>query len=236
MIRECQARKKFNWNFCFWNVLIFWYGKSIVYESPACTTFLQANLRFILHSFEITQLGNELRIIYFITEDWYFWSHRLSLARAAQKAGFKVTIITRVDKYKDLIENEGFNLIPIGLVRSSKNLFSELLSFLEVLKIYRRVKPDIVHHVALKPILYGTWAARFSGVPCVVNLFAGVTTKFHADKWKSIILQRVVDQVFRFGFLGGKAYAVFQNSFDKQSFLDKGILKEKNTGLISGSG
>ena len=181
-------------------------------------------------------MGNELRIIYFITEDWYFWSHRLSLARAAKKAGFKVTIITRVKNYKDNIEDEGFNLIPIKLVRSSKNLILELWIFFEVLKIYLREKPDIVHHVALKPILYGTWAARFSRVPCVVNLFAGVTTKFHANKWKSVILQKIVDLVFRVGFLGGKAFAIFQNSFDKKSFLDKGILKEENTGLISGSG
>ena len=181
-------------------------------------------------------MGNELRIIYFITEDWYFWSHRLSLARAAKKAGFRVTIITRVKNYKGHIEREGFNLIPIKLVRSSRNLFLELWSFFEILKIYFREKPHIVHHVALKPILYGTWAARFSGVPCVVNLFSGVTTKFHADKWKSDILQKIVDLVFRLGFFGGKAFAIFQNSFDKQSFLEKGILKEENTGLISGSG
>ena len=126
-------------------------------------------------------MDNEHQIIYFVTEDWYFWSHRLPLARAAQRAGFKVTIVTRTNKYKDLIETEGFHLISIKLVRGSKNLFSELLSFLEILRIYRKEKPDIVHHVALKPILYGTWAARFARIPCTVNLFAGVTTKFHAE-------------------------------------------------------
>ena len=181
-------------------------------------------------------MDNEHQIIYFVTEDWYFWSHRLPLARAAQRAGFKVTIITRTNKYKDLIEKEGFHLISIKLVRGGKNLFSELLSFLEILRIYRKEKPDIVHHVALKPILYGTWAARFVRIPCTVNLFAGVTTKFHAEKWKSLILQKIVDWIFRLGFMGGKSYAVFQNSFDRQSFLDKGILKEENTGIISGSG
>ena len=199
-------------------------------------TFLQVNLCAILNSLEITRLDNEHQIIYFVTEDWYFWSHRLPLARAAQRAGFKVTIITRTNKYKDLIEKEGFNLIPIKLVRSSKNLFSELLSFLEILRIYLKERPDIVHHVALKPILYGTWAARFARIPYTVNLFAGVTTKFHAEKWKSFVLQKMVDWIFRLGFIGGKSYAVFQNSFDRQSFLNKGILKEENTGLISGSG
>ena len=89
------------------------------------------------------------RILYFVTEDWYFWSHRLSLAKAAKKEGFEVSIITRVHKYKDLIENEGFDLIPIRLVRSNKNIFSEFLSILEIIKIYRQVKPDLVHHVGL---------------------------------------------------------------------------------------
>ncbi|MBT3366385.1 MAG: glycosyltransferase family 4 protein [Nitrospina sp.] len=176
------------------------------------------------------------KIIYFVTEDWYFWSHRLSLARAAQKSGFQVTVLTRVNKYKDLIESEGFNLIPLELVRSSKNIFVELLCFLEIIKIFRREKPDIVHNVALKPILYGTWAARFSRVPCVVNLFAGITTKFHAKKWKSIILGTLVDLVFRFGFWNNNAYAIFQNSFDRKAFLDKNLLLEENTGIICGSG
>jgi len=181
-------------------------------------------------------LGKTTRILFFVTEDWYFWSHRLPLAQAAKKEGFDVSIITRVGKYKDLIENEGFNLIPIRLVRSSKNIFSELQSFLEIIRIYRREKPDLVHHVALKPILYGTWAARFSKVPCVINLFAGITTKFHSQDWKSAILGHMVDLVFRIGFWRNKAYAVFQNSFDKQVFLDKGLVKEENTGIISGSG
>lgn len=95
------------------------------------------------------------KIIFFITEDWYFWSHRLPIARAARNAGFEVFIATRVNQLKTLIDKEGFNLIPIGLKRRSKNIVKELFSIVEIVKIYRRVRPDIVHHVAVKPVLYG---------------------------------------------------------------------------------
>jgi len=54
------------------------------------------------------------RILFFITEDWYFWSHRLPIARAARDVGFEVLIATRVNQNKERIKNEGFKLIPIG--------------------------------------------------------------------------------------------------------------------------
>ena len=69
-----------------------------------------------------------------------------------------------------------------------------------------------------------------------MNLFAGITTKFHAQGWKSIMLGSIVDFVFRVEFWKNKAFAVFQNSFDRQVFINKGLLKEENTGIICGSG
>ncbi|TRZ92011.1 MAG: glycosyltransferase family 1 protein, partial [Methanosarcinales archaeon] len=76
------------------------------------------------------------KLLYFITEDWYFCSHRLPIARAARDAGFEVLIATRVDQHKARIEEEGFKLIPIRLVRRSKNIFREIYNILEVIKIY----------------------------------------------------------------------------------------------------
>ena len=125
------------------------------------------------------------RILFFITEDWYFWSHRLPIARAARDAGFEVLIATRVDQHKERIEKEGFKLIPIGLERRSRNIFKEILSIFEIVKIYHREKPDIVHHVAVKPVLYGSWAARIAGIPAVVNALAGLGFIFVAQGWKA---------------------------------------------------
>jgi len=117
------------------------------------------------------------RILFFITEDWYFWFHRLPIARAARDAGFEVLITTRMAQHKARIEEEGFKLVPISLERRSKNIIKEIISILEIVRIYRREKPDIVHHVAVKPVLYGSWVARIVGVHAVVNALAGVARR-----------------------------------------------------------
>jgi len=175
------------------------------------------------------------RVLFFITEDWYFWSHRLPIARAARDAGFEVLVITRVGQHKERIENEGFKLVPIGLKRSSRNVIREALSVVEIIRIYRREKPDIVHQVAVKPVLYGSWAARVAGVPCVVNALAGLGYVFVADGWKASAFKRLVVFAYRSAFLKN-AIGIFQNLDDLKLLADAGIVKSEKAVLIRGSG
>ena len=118
------------------------------------------------------------RLLFLITEDWYFWSHRLDMARVARDSGFKVAIATRVQDHGERIRSEGFDLYPITLSRRGRNPLRECVTILDLIRLYRRVKPTLVHHVALKPILYGSLAAWISGVPVVVNAFAGLGYAF----------------------------------------------------------
>src|SRR5438094_9759650 len=122
------------------------------------------------------------RLLFLITEDWYFWSHRLELARAARSAGWDVSIGTRVRDHGKRIEDEGFHLHPLRLVRSSRHPVRELLAIFELVRLYRRVRPDVVHHVALKPILYGSVAARVSRVPAGGNGFARLGSTFNESR------------------------------------------------------
>ena len=176
------------------------------------------------------------KIIFFITEDWYFWSHRLPIARAARCAGFDVLVATRVNQHKERIENEGFRLITIGLERRSKNIFKEVLSIFEIVKIYRRERPDIVHHVAVKPVLYGSWAARIAGISGVVNALAGLGFIFVAQGWKESILRRLVVFAYRSAFSAKNTIGIFQNPEDLQLFIDGGVVKSEKAALIRGSG
>jgi len=176
------------------------------------------------------------RILFFITEDWYFWSHRLPIARAARDAGFEVLIATRVGQHKARIEKEGFKLIPIGLARKSRNIFKEFLSLFEIVKIYRREKPDIVHHVAVKPVLYGAWAARISGISSVVNALAGLGFIFVAQGLKASIFKKLIIIAYRTAFSAKNTIGIFQNPEDLTSFVDAGILKSEKAVLIRGSG
>src|SRR4051812_44323241 len=105
------------------------------------------------------------RLLFLVTEDWYFWGHRLALARAARDAGYDVVVATRVDAFGDRIMAEGFRLEPLGWKRGSLNPLRFLGDVASVGRVYRAVQPDIVHHVSLKPILVGTAAARAFATP-----------------------------------------------------------------------
>ena len=97
--------------------------------------------------------------MFVVTEDWYFVSHRLGLARAAREAGYEVAVATRVDSTAAPIRDAGLEVLPLRrLRRSSFNPFRELAAVVELVAIYRRWRPALVHHVALKPVLYGSLA------------------------------------------------------------------------------
>src|SRR5467141_3283198 len=88
------------------------------------------------------------KLLFLVTEDWYFWSHRLSIARAARAAGAKVLVMSHITGYREAMEAEGFNVIDWHVSRGSWNPLREVRPFLEVVRIYRRELPTLVHHVA----------------------------------------------------------------------------------------
>jgi hypothetical protein len=101
------------------------------------------------------------KLLFLVTEDWYFCSHRLVLATEAKRHGYNVVVATRVEKHRDRILSAGLKLIPITLVRNGRNPWTEFLSICELVRIYRSERPDLVHHVALKPVVYGSLARDF---------------------------------------------------------------------------
>ncbi len=116
----------------------------------------------------------EKKLIFLVTEDWYFWSHRLPMARAARDAGFAVAVATRVQAHGDRIRAEGFALHPLRWRREQLGPFASLAAIAEVYRLYRRERPLIVHHVAQKAALLGGVAALLARVPAVVSIIAGV--------------------------------------------------------------
>ena len=99
------------------------------------------------------------KILYLVSEDWYFVSHRLPMARAAQAAGYEVHVATHIDDCADQILRQGFLLHPIHWRRGNMNPVRLLAAALETRRIYREVNPDLIHHVALVPSLIGSLAA-----------------------------------------------------------------------------
>jgi hypothetical protein len=95
--------------------------------------------------------GAAPKLLYLVTEDWYFWSHRLPMAQAAQRAGFAVGVATRVAEHGERIRALGFSLHPLRWRRGDIGPWASLRAIAEIRDLYRRERPVLVHHVALKP-------------------------------------------------------------------------------------
>ncbi len=172
------------------------------------------------------------KILFVVTEDWYFVSHRLALAVAAQAAGFDVTVATRVGRHGETIRVSGIRLVPFGLARSYGNPLREILS---LVRLYRRERPDIVHHVALKPIVYGAIAARIARVPAQVNAVVGLGWLFTSTKGVMRLVRPAARWVLATLLRAPGTLTIVQNP-DDRALLIRSRLPESRIRLIRGAG
>ena len=180
--------------------------------------------------------GVRKKLLFLVTEDWYFCSHRLPPARAAQAAGYDIVVATRVGSRGADISAEGFKLIPIDLQRRSRNPFRELTTIAQIVKIYLQERPNVVHHVALKPVLYGSLAACLVRGPAVVNALAGMGFLFSSSSRLASVLRAVVSRLFRLLLNAGRNLLILQNPDDEAMLVNAGLVAAKRVRLIRGSG
>jgi glycosyltransferase involved in cell wall biosynthesis len=173
------------------------------------------------------------KLLFFVTEDYYFVSHRLPLAVAARAAGYDVCVVTRVQQAAATIEAAGVRVVPFDNARSSLNPFNDLRTLYRLVRLYRSERPDIVHHVAMKPVLYGSIAARLTGRPRIVNAFAGMGWLFTSPgglaRWIMPMVRRVLGRAVRTGI------ALVQNPDDERLLAQLGV-PPRQIRRIAGSG
>ena len=176
------------------------------------------------------------RLLYLVTEDWYFCSHRLPVARAARDAGAEVVVATRVTAHGEAIRAEGFRLVPLAWRRGSHAPLAELRAIAEIVRLYRRERPDLVHHVALKPVIYGSLAAALAGVPHVVNALTGLGALFIGSSARTRLLGALARAALRplLNRAGGRV--ILQNADDRLLLEERGLLRHDRVALIRGSG
>lgn len=122
--------------------------------------------------------GAGRRALFVVTEDWYFLSHRLPMARAARDAGYEVHVAARVGDGAAAIESEGFMLHPVDW-RRGRAPARAVGEVARLRALYRRLRPDLIHHVALKPTVVGGAAARGLDA-AIVNSVTGLGYVFTA--------------------------------------------------------
>ncbi len=177
------------------------------------------------------------RILYVVNSANFLLTHRLSLARAARDSGYEVHIAAPYDAdSRQAIESEGFSFHALPITRRGMNPVRELFTVWKLYRLYRDVRPDIVHHVTIKPVLYGGIAARLAMVDAVVNAVSGLGYVFITKGIRAALLRIVVKQGYRLALGHRNSRTIFQNSDDMELFTESRLVRKDRAVLIRGSG
>jgi len=173
------------------------------------------------------------KVLFFVTEDWFVCSHWLPLIIAAKDAGYDVVVVTRTNKHAEQIRVHGIRVIPFEISRRGSNLFREFTTVLRLLGIYRKEKPHMVHHVAMKPMLYGSLVARLVRIPHTINWVAGMGWLFVSNNRRAKMLQGVVRKALEMLLRGTSV--IVENQDDQAIIASLGVAY-RDIHLVPGAG
>jgi glycosyltransferase involved in cell wall biosynthesis len=175
-----------------------------------------------------------VKLFIVVNVDWFFLSHRLPIALAAKEAGYSVTILTRDTGRRQDVLDHGLSFIDIPFSRSGVGVLQESKVLWSLFKLYKEHNPDIVHHVTLKVAIYGSIAARWTGIKKSVNAISGLGYNF-TDNRKGLV-QNILEVLMKFAFRRGSNYFIFQNEDDLKKFRNRNLVDNLRVFLIKGSG
>ena len=184
---------------------------------------------------------NKKKILINLTEDWFFVSHFLGRAVEARKAGYEICISCNETNKRKIIENNKIKFFSLALNRRSVNPLYEFIILLKYCYLFYKIKPDIVHNVGLKPIIYGSFAAKFLNIKSVINAPIGMGFVFSSNSFKAKLLKPILLFLFRISLNkhNGKNKSnrvIFENSDDMNFFIRQKIVNKSDTKLIRGAG
>ena len=182
-----------------------------------------------------TEIGKQ-RLLFVVNDPAFFRSHRLPLAIGAIEAGYDVWLASPPgDAVADLTA-VGITHIAWSLVRASMNPLRELEALAVMSKVIARVKPDVMHMITMKPVLYCGVLARAHRVPLTVSAISGLGYTFLAQGTRAAVLRRGLLGAFRAALGSSRSRVIFQNPDDRDLFLAHSIVKPKHVRMIFGSG
>lgn len=177
-----------------------------------------------------------MKLLFFVNTPEFFLSHRLPIALAARNAGYTVQIVTGPGSASEQIRALGFEHHCLAISRSGTKPWLELYSLWSLWRLLHWLKPDLVHLVTIKPVLYGGLMARLTGVPAVVAAISGLGSVFVTRSGFAQWLRYGVKLLYRLALRHPNLTAIFQNPDDQSMLIEIGAVCENQTILISGSG
>jgi len=145
-------------------------------------------------------------------------------------------VATYVENHRKQIEDEGFKLLAIRLRRGMRSPIQELAAFMELVDLYRREKPDLVHHVGMKNVLFGAIAAHIAAIPERVHAITGLGYLFHGETWRSKLLRSIIKPVLKRALKSRRSVVILQNDEDCCDLIRAGVITESQAVIIRGAG
>ena len=177
------------------------------------------------------------RLLFLVNEALFFTTHRMPLGEAMQAAGFEVHVAAPFEQpYVDVIRGRGFIHHDIPLERGGRSLAGEAKLLLAFLRLIRRVRPDLVHHVAMKPGVFGGTASRLLGVPAAIHAVTGLGFLFVREDAASRAIRAALLPLWRYALGHPNCRVIFQNPDDMAMFLERGLAPRERSLLIRGTG
>ena len=176
------------------------------------------------------------KVLLVANTDWYLYNFRLSLGKFLRDKGFDVVFVSPDGEYRESILRNGFQHIKWHLNRRSTSIFSEVKALIELVRIYKKENPNLVHHFTIKPVLYGSIASRFINIKAVVNSITGLGYIFLSNDWKGKLLRLLVFPIYKFSLSHPNNFIIFENSFDRDVFLKNKFIRKERSSIIQGVG
>lgn len=177
-------------------------------------------------------------LLFVVNTDWFFVSHRLRLAQACRAAGYDVQVCASESEARRTIERAGFPFHSLPIDRGGTNPVRDQATIRALARLYRSLRPAVVHHVTIKPVLYGGTLARLYDIPAVhaVSGLGYVFIRAEEEGGLPRVLSQALDPAYRFVFGHRRCRVIFQNPADRAQFLHRGLVAPERTALLHGSG
>lgn len=178
----------------------------------------------------------KVKIFFLINVDWFFISHRLPIALKARNLGYEVHLACNFTDHYDYLKSLGFVLHKLPFDRSGSGIFQEMKTFVAILRLFKNVKPDLVHAVTIKPVLYGGIAARLSGVKNMVFAVSGLGLVFVAEGLAAKARRWVISRLYALALGLKNSKVIFQNPVDRKVLQNAIGIEDDRCVMIKGSG
>ena len=175
------------------------------------------------------------KILFFVTEDWYFLSHRIKLAEYLIKKGYKVFVCCKDTGKVSLIKSKGIIWYNIDVKRKSFSLFQYFFEVMSYVKVAREIKPNIIHYISMRPIITGLLASLIIKSKFCAT-FTGMGFLFIRKGLVGFFFRQTIINFIKIFLFFKKIKIIVQNEDDRTFFLNKLKNRKFDIVKIRGSG